>query len=251
MPTVPASEGEWKQFYPEVVTAGTLSGAVNVALREVCSTLAASAPEPPQPFSVTYARIKRGSRFSQIYVAAKERLFLMDFWRRGVCMANGKSPDLSQVASALDFWISRSETTLSELEQKFPWTQRDKTATAFEEGREVDQQWELIGQRASSLHPDLPKLVARAAQEPRLRQLFPFTSLASLNFSRCTGYPFDTEGLPFIWPAGAAQFRVHLRPDTKLGCGDADFAIRLAVQNLPAFLGPAGPGTAEDGKDEA
>lgn len=238
------------QFYPELRDTGSLTAALSQAFKTIGSslTVSPSIDLPNGVFSTSYAHIERGVRFSQTFIAAEERLFLPDFWAQGVMMASGGSPDLLDVAAAIDCWISGGDCTLGQIETRFAWVKRHPDATAFEEGRAVEQQWDWICQRAGDLNADLPSFVRLAYGQPRLRELFPFTSLCSLNFSRCTGYPFDTDGMPFIWPGGSGLFRVHVHGKSEsdpVGMGNAETAIQMVLEHLPPNTGPARPGTAD------
>jgi hypothetical protein len=59
----------------------------------------------------SYAVVEYEERFSQVYIAAKERLFLFDFWKRGVVLANASTPDLKNVALAINLWVAQKATT--------------------------------------------------------------------------------------------------------------------------------------------
>src|SRR6185503_9104919 len=95
-------------------------------------------------------------------------------------------------------------------------------------------------------------LIEAAMQQPELRQLFPFTSLYSLHFSRTTGFPF-TNDCPYAVPIENSRFRVY-KPRGEdftamgetIGEGDVTEAIAMLVSNLPPDCGPAVEGTAKD-----
>lgn len=184
----------WIRRYPEIWLAGSLDAALTKALSSVGSSLDADSCK------------RRGDRCVVVSVAAMERLFLVEFWSSGVSMARGKSTDLHQLASAIDLWVLDRELRVSRLSSIFPWVVPNPCTTAFEEGRAVDWKWETIimcGERWQELRT----LINRAALEPPLRRLFPYTSLNTLCFSRCTGYPF-TRDTPSITPIGGGQYVV-------------------------------------------
>src|SRR6185369_837825 len=89
------------ELYPEVAAAGSLSNALDQALAAVGSPLHPNA----EVNFIPMARTAEGSRFSQMYIAAHERLFMFDFWARGVTYGNGSSSSLSDAAQAIHFWI--------------------------------------------------------------------------------------------------------------------------------------------------
>ncbi|AUY54370.1 hypothetical protein EH183_21530 [Streptomyces sp. CB01881] len=95
--------------------------------------------------------------------------------------------------------------------------------------------------------PTVRDLVEAAHAEPKLRQLYPFTSHWSLHFTTCTGYPF-TWVVPFVDPLRDGRYRV-CGPDRGTVIGEADTAeqaIALVISHLPTSIGPAVAGTARD-----
>ncbi|MEV7174142.1 DUF6193 family natural product biosynthesis protein [Streptomyces sp. NPDC093224] len=96
-------------------------------------------------------------------------------------------------------------------------------------------------------------LVEAAYANPSLRALFPLVSHGSLQFSRCTHFPWSQD-LPSIFPYdGERHFRV-LRLHEPRGSGreqiggpvTADEAVELVASHLPAGCGPALDGTPDD-----
>ncbi|WP_106403105.1 DUF6193 family natural product biosynthesis protein [Actinocorallia populi] len=101
-----------------------------------------------------------------------------------------------------------------------------------------------------SAYPDIVSLIEAAEAEPELRQLYPFTSHFSLNFSSCTTYPWSVQA-PSITPFHDGRFRVR-RPRSSDVIGfaqTADAAAALAVDGLPAGLGPAVGSEGEGARD--
>ncbi|MGW1996056.1 DUF6193 family natural product biosynthesis protein [Embleya sp. NPDC001921] len=90
-------------------------------------------------------------------------------------------------------------------------------------------------------------LVVAARAEPRLRRLYPFTSHATLCLSSCTRYPY-TIAVPPVEPLHDGRFRVRVpRSRDVIGVTDtAEEAIALVLDHLPADVGPAVAGTADD-----
>src|SRR4026209_2520813 len=90
-------------LYPDVATAGDLPNALNNALAELSSPLRAQAAGIIN--FIPYARTEGGSRSCQLYIASHERLFIFDFWTKGVMYGKGASRSLNDVAQAMHFWI--------------------------------------------------------------------------------------------------------------------------------------------------
>jgi hypothetical protein len=102
-------------------------------------------------------------------------------------------------------------------------------------------------QRSKNQKEYSPILIIKAAmKKPALKQLFPYTSLNRLCFSRTTGYPF-THDCPMIEPQGNGRYRVYM-PDSQeiIGEGTAGEAVEIAVNHLPSNCGAAVNGTADD-----
>lgn len=92
-----------------------------------------------------------------------------------------------------------------------------------------------------------PELLEAAYAEPRLRQLFPWTGMGELHFSRCTGQRWTWDIL-YIQPASDGTYWVSgpLRSETVGPAATAQDAIAMVVQHLPAGCGPAFVGTPEE-----
>jgi hypothetical protein len=156
------------------------------------------------------------------------------------------------------------------LRRRFPFVGVESKAEGHEQGAaaEVEQQWQTLYSRVKNdeLRQGftlLVPLVEKAMEVPVLRRLFPFTSLFSLCFSRCTGYPFSGD-CPSACPSRYAVWQGYLTPEQRaalgpekpytvadskghfLGQGDAAEAIELIVPHLPPNCGPAVQGTADD-----
>jgi hypothetical protein len=216
-------DDEYRSFYPEVRSSGSLRAALQDALTSAGSDLRVS--DPTEFFSSTYARVESGSRFSQVYLAAKERLFLPDFWSDGVEFGTGATPDLEFLALAIHSWVSGSLRSTREMTDRFDWFTPRPSAEAFEAGTEVDWAWTRLIED-SSASAATRALIHRASQEPILRRLFPYTSMDNLCFSHCTGYPY-TRDIPCLSPHG-----------------DIETSLASLLRDLPTDCGPARRGTA-------
>ena len=197
-----------------------------------------------------------------MYIAAHERLFIFDFWFRGVGYGKGSTPNLHDAAQAIHFWIIE-QPDLARMQDRFSFFAPEPQGLAHEAGRAVEYQWERLRKswsRTAEGKPDamspLP-LIEAALQQHELRQLFPFTSLYSLHFSRTTGYPF-TNDCPFAVPLGDNRFRVYkprggdyTAQGEIVGEGDVNEVIAMLVANLPPDCSPAVEGTAMDLEEQS
>ncbi|MEV0375959.1 DUF6193 family natural product biosynthesis protein [Streptomyces sp. NPDC050636] len=92
-----------------------------------------------------------------------------------------------------------------------------------------------------------PELLEAAYAEPRLRQLFPWTGMGELHFSRCTEFPC-TWDIPYIPPAAEGEYRVSgpLRSESVGPAATPQQAVTMVVDRLPPNCGPAFVGTPEE-----
>jgi hypothetical protein len=226
-------------LYPDLAAVGGLAAALRFALQAMKSPSEVTALPKEHRF-VAYARVERGVRASQVYIAADERLFLNDFWRDGVNFGNGCTPQLAETARSIHEWIA-NECSIERLISAFDFVKLSDAAWSYDRGTEVEDRWRLYLDHVG--FPELAAIVAEAATRPELRQLFPYTSLNRSCFGRCTGYPF-TRDTPHVEPAAGGVYNV-LGPDGRLlGHGDAKAAADILVANLPSHCGSAVRGTA-------
>ncbi|MEV0263874.1 DUF6193 family natural product biosynthesis protein [Streptomyces sp. NPDC050617] len=92
-----------------------------------------------------------------------------------------------------------------------------------------------------------PLLLEAAYAEPRLRQLFPWTGMGELHFSRCTEWDW-TSDIPYIQPAADNSYWVSgpLRTQTVGPAATPEEAVAMVVERLPPGSGPAFAGTPEE-----
>lgn len=92
-----------------------------------------------------------------------------------------------------------------------------------------------------------PELLEAAYAEPRLRQLFPWTGMGELHFSRCTEWPWAWD-IPYIQPAAEGKYWVSgpLRSESVGPAATAQQAVTMVVDRLPPNCGPAFVGTREE-----
>jgi hypothetical protein len=250
-------------MYPELEKVGGLQNAIDIEFEKLKSDLRVSRDSDLDKIPLTFALIKNGQKFSQVYIGAEEKLYLPDFWKEGVCLAHGQTKNISELVKVLDCWLCNDITT-RELADKFSFVSPNDKAFAFDDNKEVEYTWNLILQDQS--RAELNDFVKLAIKDETLNKLFPFTSLYTLCFSRCTGYPYDTHDLPNITPKLfenfapikgeksttahgrdklETQFVVTKNKSQYLGEGNAKEALRIVKANLPDNVHPARKGTAD------
>lgn len=254
------------KMYPELENVGGLGNAIDIELKKNHSTLRVSQNNELDIIPFTYARIENGQKFSQVYIGAEEKIYLPDFWKEGVCLANGHTKDISELAQAIEFWLCNDIST-KELSEKFLCVLPNEKAFAFDNNKEVEYAWNSILKDESKPRSELNAFIKLAINDDILNKLFPFTSLYTLCFSRCIGYPYDTDNLPNVTPKqfenfapvkgkksaavqnrskSEAQFVVTKNRTEYLGEGNAEEVLKIVKANLPDNVEPARKGTAED-----
>lgn len=228
--------------YPEIESAGGLTPALNSALESIGSSLRVSAKDDLDNLPVTYNRIEKNGKYSQVYLAANEKLYLPDFWRDGVCLAHGQISNIKALAECIDCWLTMDIRT-DELAERFPFVKPSKLAIFFDDSDEVEYKWQLI--LDSACNKQIKSFVELAIKDPILSKLFPYTSLVTLCFSRCTGYPFtyDTPTVTPVWDT--SEYLVKTSDDREIGSGSAREALRMVLDNLPSNICPAVKGTSD------
>lgn len=254
-------------MYPELEKMGGLANAINLEFEKLHSTLKVVGDENNDKIPVTYARVENGNKFSQIYLAAEEKLYLPDFWRDGVCLAHGSIASISDLAQAVLYWLTQNVST-QELSKQFNFVQPNDKAKAFDENKEVEYMWKCLVSEDDTL--GLKEFIDLASKDEFLNKLFPFTSLYTLCFSKCTGFPFDTTDLPNVTPieyihfalpkntseyakvrhvASASNNKLYVITKNKtqyVGEGNAIESLKIVRDNLPNDIKPARKGTADD-----
>ncbi|MBG9378413.1 hypothetical protein I5907_19400 [Panacibacter sp. DH6] len=249
-------------MYPELEKVGGLQSAIDLEFEKLNSILRVANGTELENIPLTYARIENGQKFSQVYIGAEEKLYLPDFWRDGVCLAHGQTKSITELVQMLDFWLCNDITT-KELNNKFSFVTPNNEANAFDENKEVEYTWNYILQDNS--RAEIHDFIKLAIKDEVLSKLFPFTSLYTLCFSRCTGYPYDSDDLPNVTPKQfenfaptknqssftqqdteklERQFVVTKNKDEYLGIGNAETALKIVKENLPDNVEPARKGTA-------
>ncbi|MFB7669493.1 DUF6193 family natural product biosynthesis protein [Kitasatospora sp. NPDC056138] len=137
--------------------------------------------------------------------------------------------------------------------KKFVEIREAELAAARERGPAyvVDLQWRRLREQALEAdYPEFLALVDSAAREPRLRRLFPFTSMWVLCFSFRADDPSLAEA-PAVIARQGGRYEVRAgRWGESIGETDsADQAVALVVANLPADLDAAV--TPKDGEETA
>lgn len=223
-----------KGLYPDIDKAGGLDNALQMQLEEIGSSL-----------KIHIARIENKNRFSQVFKAALERLFLFDLWSDGVCLGNGQTDNLKAAAKAIDQWNS-TDCSIFELKKKYEFIKIEDRAKAHEENSDVQFAWEHYFESTKKYNTEIREFIKAAYKKKQLKELFPYMSLNRFCFSRCTGFPY-TNDIPLVAPAGSDLYQIVDYNQTKVFAeGNAEFIAEKLIEFLPPGCGPAVKGTAKD-----
>lgn len=237
-------------LYPDLAATGGLPTALERVAADLGADLATVRDGRDEVVQARIATTVPDRKPLFVQVFAKERGFTFSGWSRGVELIAGSTADLGDVVRVGVAWGQGR--SLRELHERFPFLHHSGRAEAHERGpaAEVELQWRLLHEQAAEA-PEFPgfRLLVRAAHaEPRLRQLYPFSSHWVLGFSARTGQPSKVEVV--IVPAfDGRPYRVrdylHVGDGVIGEVATAEEAVALAVAHLPADLGPAIAGTSE------
>ncbi|MFD8410889.1 DUF6193 family natural product biosynthesis protein [Streptomyces sp. NPDC059650] len=236
------------ELYPDLAAAGSLTAALEQRAAELAVELMLVPHEGGSAVTAGIASSVPGRKPLSIYIGVDSRLFRVSGWGQGIELITGATPDLTDVVRAGVGWGQGRH--LRELRADLPFLYSSERAEAYECGPAavVELQWRKMREQAAEA-PDFPEfgaLVEAAHADPRLRQLYVFSSHWTLGFSSCTGFPFRNEVA--IAPShNGSPYRVMKHPhhNAIAETTTAEDAVASAVRHLPTGLGPAVAGSAE------
>src|SRR5258708_23907366 len=102
------------------------------------------------------ARFERGDRSSGVALAAEERLFLVDFWHKGVELGSAQTNSVNEVAKIISAFLVE-QLSSAEMRRRFPHFAIREQAPVHELGAEaaLSWQWENIKQHVTESFADL------------------------------------------------------------------------------------------------
>ncbi|MCX5202940.1 DUF6193 family natural product biosynthesis protein [Streptomyces sp. NBC_00237] len=138
--------------------------------------------------------------------------------------ASGSTTDLVEAAEVLHAW--KQGVTLQALHSRFPFMEFDRLSLAYEEGNEVETQWEItLGDDSFQAYREL--LLKLHAHE-RFREMFPFFSHWTLGLAKSSRT--NEAGEIFIRPSGEGySLWSHSTPSQKEKFSDIDDLINAAA----------------------
>ncbi|MFI5630612.1 DUF6193 family natural product biosynthesis protein [Streptomyces sp. NPDC051664] len=235
-------------LYPDLAAAGSLAAALEQLAADLGFDLTTVPGDWGALVSAGITSSVPGRKPLSVHIGAESRWFGVSGWSQGVELITGATPDLADVVRAGVAWGKGR--SLRELRADLPFLHSSERAEAHERGPNavVEVQWRRMRAQAVEA-PDFPEfgeLVEAAHAEPRLRQLYVYSSHWTLGFSSCTGHPFRDE-VAIAPSSNGSLYRVMMHPHSSaLGeAATAQEAVALAMSHLPTDLGPAVAGTAE------
>jgi hypothetical protein len=244
-------------LYPELASHGQLAGAIQAAAAELALDLGTVAPGNNPRHGAFVGSSMPDRKPMEIRLGAAERRFLIEGWSPRVALVSGATPDLHEAVRAAAAW--RRGASLDEIQQAAPFVQfRDLARAQRGPADAVAEQWRWL--RDHWGRDDRPRFVAdiieAAHAVPHLRQLFPFTSHFDLCFNT-RPWAAVSRDIPRIqpWPEYKAYslhecegyvLRYGIKGDVIGEADDAASAITLLLAHLPANVGPAVAGTADE-----
>jgi hypothetical protein len=217
-------------LYPDIAQAGSLRDALQAQFDGDDLPLRA-APEPAPGWRHVGARVQNADRLTTAVMGKLERVFVLEFWSRRVCMAHGRTDDLRAVAGAMNTWQSGAR--VRDLSSAWPFVRFSALAEAHERGEAAEYTWRQYRENPQQA-PGLTHLhafIAEAVQEPRLRALLPFTSHGTLGFSRTIGHPHSGD-CPWVEPLDEDRYLVRAADGRELGTAGPAGSVALVVAAL-------------------
>ncbi|MEV0649925.1 DUF6193 family natural product biosynthesis protein [Phytomonospora sp. NPDC050363] len=246
---------EQSELYPDVLALGSLAAALQKVAVE--NGLELGDVEASQSMPLHWANVdsttpRRDSL--AIRAASERREWSVGGWGLGIeLISGGWTEDLAAVAAVADAW--RAGTPVVEIRRTWPFIKLNHRGEVAEQGPAavVTAQWEWMRRQAEeSGWPEHRALIEAAYAEPKLRQLYAYTSMWQLRFSTNVGWPFSPSPTAMLAPYedGAYEVTWPTVPDAAEAATPEE-AVALAVQQLPPNLSPAVEGDSPAPEDNA
>lgn len=229
-------------LYPEVAAQGSLAAALQAAAADqgFSLTMVVTQSDPLRHATIASVLPHREA----LFVAAWH--FERKWWVSGAAnnglLINGTTPHLHQLPKVVLGWAAG--TGLDEIAQVVDF---DVLTGRFEvpDGNPADviaAEWQyLLKDAQESDWPEYQVLIEAAYAEPRLRELYPYTSHYALSFS-ATPYPFTPSFATLVAPRGGGDYTVRewWNGPTLTQVGTPAEAIAVAIDRLPEVLSQSG-----------
>lgn len=160
-----------ERLYPALARVGSLARLLDDELAKIGSALRSSSAIYGFD-SWSYAEVTLAKREANIYIAKRSRDFGLEVWEHGILMANGSTPELSDVAAAIPLVLESTTRKISRLAREIGFLKFKRSARKYERGTYIEKRWQRMlrseGWSRSGneiFHwDDLGELIERAAE---------------------------------------------------------------------------------------
>jgi hypothetical protein len=236
-------------LYPEVAAAGSLATALQAVAVEQGLSVHVPVTESSSLYGARVPTIVAHREELRVSASHVERRWFIRGCERdqGLALVEGDTLDLAQVARAMQAWHDGA--ALADIPKLAPFV---KLTGRFEvPDRDplqlTESEWQHLRKEAVEVSwAEYQALIEAAYGEPRLRQLYPFTSHWSLRFSTTTRPSLSRDVLVCLHAQHAKDYIVTMGyMGQYLGeTATAEEAVSLAVRHLPADPSPVTYGAA-------
>jgi Family of unknown function (DUF6193) len=219
-------------LYPDIAHASSLRLALKSAFDRAGHEFDVLLPSAPAWRDVG-AVVRNEGRSVDVVMGSQERVFTMDFRApHSLCLASGSTSELAAVGGSIDLWLSGA--LVRDLNAVWPFVIFSPWAEACERGEGIEFTWQqfLANPRQAPQLTALHSFLAAAMSQPRLRALYPFTSVGVLGFRPAVHHTHSVG--PWIRPLGDDRYLVRGPGRHEVGAGDAAQSVELALTVLDA-----------------
>ena len=229
---------EAADLYSDVLRAGSLADALNAELAKIGSPLRSPASYYGHR-SWSFAEFSSGDRQAIVHTRRLKRRFLLDLWEDAILMASGSTPDVTDLAMAIERLLSTNTEKVSQIVQGIAFIKLKRRALRYESRTYVEDRWQKMlsdpfDEAGNELFhwDELRDLIRQAAERPELRSVLPFTSLFRFSVTRRRQLP--EKGIPLIFALGNGRYRLMSDSDPGLVVeGDATLVLDALIDRLP------------------
>ena len=237
----------YEPHYPDVVAAGSVLAALQAEADRAGHGFTAEPVNVPDLRRVA-AEVTDGFRLTRVLMGENHpgrylgpgdtRSFRVECWAGQVWAAGGQTPELPEAAGVAHSWLQAPR--IRGLMARWPFLGTCELAEAHERGEAIPVLWRRLRACAAG-DPQLRDLVEAAHEQPRLRALWPGTSMWRLTFSRQAA-PGTSADLPRVMQLEDGRYQVRFDGGRLEEADTVAQAIALVVGALPddAVPDPAG-----------
>ena len=222
---------EW-HLYPDIAQASSLQAALKSEFDRTGCDLDVHLPSAPGWRDVG-AVVRNEDRSVDVVMGLRERVFTMQFWAHRVYLAHGSTSELGAVGESIQSWLTG--VPVRQLNAAWPFVKFSPWSEACERGEGIEYTWQryLLNPQQAPQLTTLHSFIAAAIRQPRLRALYPFTSMNTLGFRPTVHYTHSVG--PWVQPLGDDRYLVRGPGRHEVGVADAAGSVELALTVLDAI----------------